>query len=708
MHGLLVLFLGMTAQDSMGMTTAGYWSYGRATVIEVDTVRNVYFLGVGGSVWGYWYAPGLTRILDLPLPYEMVTGLHYDAGSQRLYIAAGPLITVNLSRIDSPAVQSVYWTPGRVYDVTSRGDTVFLVDGDSLRVLDMTDPQSPQTLAVIGGKASYYPPFVDVEVWGTALYYASPTWLRVVDITDPASPVQTDSLQFMGHRLRVENGWLYTLDQGTSGHYVHGLDLTDPLHPVEAWTLTSGYLTSMDVRDTLLVVTHSDATGLKVYRLSNPTAPVFLGSAGEGVGLDVHLHETSAYIAAPTRGIVEINLTDPAAPVFLRATEDAPGALQALDQVGNLLYVGTDAGLYVLDVGDPANPALVGSLRDTVRGVQDVDVVGDYAYLCRGGNGLTVVNVTAPASPVVETTLLTGGGQILREAVALGTYLYVMDTGLDSLYILDLSTPFAPSVVGSVLWTWLQDMDLEGSLLYGVAWGDPFTGGVMSIWDLSSPTQPTMIVNVTGVGSIGRAVSTEGSLAYFAGENSGVILDVSDPANPAVVWSYNPSTTTQILVRKAWGKGHIAFFSQTDGLLRAFDVSDSSSPVEVGFYQHGTLPTDVVMDSIWMFVARGTWGLQVLAFPALAVAEGGASSRVSPEGLRVERVGNRVVLHLPRDGNGFRVRVLDGMGRQREIWNLQGVRGGRVERPLPPLPPGIYILRVEGARRTLSLRWFVP
>ncbi len=713
-----VLVIGaLSARDSLNMATVGYWSFGEARAVAVDTIRNVYFLGVGGSVVGYWYAPNLTRIVDLSFPYDQVTGLHYDAGSQRLYISAGPLITVDFTRLDSPVVQSVYWTPGRVFDATSRGDTVFLVDGDSVRILDMTDPAAPQEIAAIGGRWLIDPPYVDVEIWGNALYYASAKWVKVVDVTDPASPVFTDSLSHFGQRIRVSGGWLYVAGLGLLGTGLRGLDLSDPFHPVAAWQVTDlFYMTSLDVQESLLVVSMNGAppyNGVRVYRVNGSSPPTLLGSVTVQWAMDVRIHGTAAYLAASTLGLVAVNLADPSAPFVADQTDDAPGPLFSLRRVGNLLYMGTLAGLYIMDVSQPQAPALVGVLRDSlVFNVRDVEVVGSYAYLAQGGRGLGVVNVTNPAQPVVETVLNFGSGQAIRRAVAHGNALYVSDVYWDTLHVLDLSIPSAPArdTVFPGKWTGLG-LDPGRNLLYG-AGGNGVTG-VLAVWDVSVPLQPVLLNSVSGIGGNGLAVDGDGNLAYYAGQSHGIVLDVSDPAAPAMTWAYNPTTTGVVEVYEAYGRGHLGFFVQTDGRLRVFDASDSTAPVEVGYYlfshpsfpRGSEFPDDLEMDSIWVFVARRGWGLQVLEFPLLLVGEDAGGMRPA---LRLRRMGREVVVFTPREGGRYRVQVLDLLGRRRVDRWLHDRGEGRIRLTLPLLSPGVYLFRVEGEGAVLQQKWVVP
>ena len=110
---------------------------------------------------------------------------------------------------------------------------------------------------------------------------------------------------------------------------------------------------------------------------------------------------------------------------------------------GNYAYVADSGeGLRIIDVSAPAAPTETG-FYDTPGSAHGVAVAGNYAYVADIRGGLRIINVTDPAVPSEAGfyDMWSAGGV----AVA-GNYAYVADGG--SLRIIDVSDPVAPSETG--------------------------------------------------------------------------------------------------------------------------------------------------------------------------------------------------------------------------------------------------------------------
>jgi hypothetical protein len=86
------------------------------------------------------------------------------------------------------------------------------------------------------------------------------------------------------------------------------------------------------------------------------------------------------------------------------------------------------------------------------------------------------------------------------------------------------------------------------------------------------------------------------------------IIDVSNPSSPTEVgfldtpgWAYSVAVS-----------GSVAYVADGDGGLRVIDVSDPSNPVELGFYDTPGSPGDIVIEAGYAYVADGgSGGLRV-------------------------------------------------------------------------------------------------
>ncbi len=119
-----------------------------------------------------------------------------------------------------------------------------------------------------------------------------------------------------------------------------------------------------------------------------------------------------ALVASNRRGVVVIDVTDPAAPAEVAQFPDT-----GFDMVHTLAIEGDRAyladlvlgGLSVYDIADPAAPTLLGTYVDPGTGLEpgsiaflhDLQVVDGLAYLCYWGAGVVAVDTTAlPGGPV--------------------------------------------------------------------------------------------------------------------------------------------------------------------------------------------------------------------------------------------------------------------------------------------------------------------
>ena len=133
---------------------------------------------------------------------------------------------------------------------------------------------------------------------------------------------------------------------------------------------------------------------------------------------------------------------------------DLPGHVEEMQIVGQLLYaVSFQNGLYVLDISDPASPVEVGSL-DLPDNNTDLAVDGTTAYVIKqaapfsGGTNVFIVDVTNPAAPSLIGSVgePSGTTEDWNGVAAQGGTLYVTRRG--GMQIFDVSSPPFPVAQG--------------------------------------------------------------------------------------------------------------------------------------------------------------------------------------------------------------------------------------------------------------------
>jgi len=168
-----------------------------------------------------------------------------------------------------------------------------------------------------------------------------------------------------------------------------------------------------------------------------------------------------------------------------------------------------------------------------------------------------------------------------RSGIALsGDFAYVSG-GYGSLWILNVSDPTAPHIVGRFDTTDMsRTVAVSGSLIYMVAYGS-FDG--FWIIDVSDPQEP-YVVGRCSLSSTTLGIVLSGDYAYVPAGSHGLrILDVSEPLKPCEVGYWDGPLSTQDVALS----GNLAYVAQSDSDLYVVDVSEPLAPHAVG---HCSLP----------------------------------------------------------------------------------------------------------------------
>jgi len=118
--------------------------------------------------------------------------------------------------------------------------------------------------------------------------------------------------------------------------------------------------------------------------------------------------------------------------------------------------------------------------------------------------------------------------------------------------------------------------------------------------------------NVELLGQIGggtSAVAVQGTIAYIGVGFHLVILDVSTPANPLYL---GQTAALPGIVQDVAVVGRMAYIADGSGGLRIVDVSDLTSPSEVGAYDTSEAACDVAVVGSTAYVAAGESGLRII------------------------------------------------------------------------------------------------
>lgn len=255
--------------------------------------------------------------------------------------------------------------------------------------------------------------------------------------------------------------------------------------------------------------------------------------------------------------------------VNVEILSDFGGNAYDVEVVGDHAYLGQGQDLVVLNIADIHKPSEVGRII-TPSVVGAITVSGGYAYIADGNSGLSIVDITDPASPKLVGTYAGTYGNPAYSVVVSGHYAYVTNQFPGNLQIIDISDPSAPVLAGNYDLSGhgnANSLAISGNYAYVAASG-------LVILDISGPSpQPVSVYNDH---TYAVDVVVSGNYAYVADADKGlVILNVTYPASPTLIGSYvtgNYAGYTRIAV----SGNHV--YGGTYDSLSIIDVSDLTSP----------------------------------------------------------------------------------------------------------------------------------
>ncbi|MCU0484784.1 MAG: hypothetical protein MUC85_01610 [Anaerolineales bacterium] len=341
--------------------------------------------------------------------------------------------------------------------------------------------------------------------------------------------------------------------------------------------------------------------GLFVVNMIDPLHPQVVGFLSSPEN-DASLSLAGNWVlyGASQSGLRIMDVSDPANPIQL-GVFDSPGSANRAALYGSLAILADwTGGVRVVDISHPANPLEVGSFITRAADPIDLALAGRYAYVLNnsGVQALQVFDVADPANPVFMAGLDIPGEGLGLDVQDTHLYLAADDAGM---LVVDVSDPAHPVLAGSLDTAGrTQEVFVDGHLAY---LADGQAG--MLVVDILDPAHPVQLGSAAGAGYTWN-IAAAGAYAYTVGEVGFQVYDVSDPANPLIA-ANAPSAT---LWSRALALGlHTAYVSGWDGILRAIDISNPLSPVQVGTWSMPESITRVSLSGNVAWVAGDTGGL---------------------------------------------------------------------------------------------------
>ncbi|MAF27533.1 MAG: hypothetical protein CME07_06670 [Gemmatimonadetes bacterium] len=249
--------------------------------------------------------------------------------------------------------------------------------------------------------------------------------------------------------------------------------------------------------------------------------------------------------------------------------------------------LGTTTGLSVVNVTAPASPYETGFLPGATSTWRDIKTYGSYAYVTNeSSGGMAIVDLADPENPVHVGTYAgfnTAHNLYIDEARAL---CLIAGSNLSSggVRILSLANPLSPAPVGNWETEYCHDVVSLGDRLYASA----IYAARIYVVDISDPSSPSTIAsqgNYPNAFTHNAWMTADNNFVMTTDETNGAscrMWDVSALPTITQASSYRPNPTT--IPHNAHIDGNLAIISHYTIGVRIVDISDPYNIAEAGYY----------------------------------------------------------------------------------------------------------------------------
>ncbi|MBU1049943.1 hypothetical protein KKG90_07985 [Candidatus Bipolaricaulota bacterium] len=303
----------------------------------------------------------------------------------------------------------------------------------------------------------------------------------------------------------------------------------------------------------------SSTNGAGIYQLSVSSTLQLESIATynpSGYSLDIAIVGDMAYLVVGTKGLLILDVSDPADP-FEVGSHSTNGYAQAVAVSDHTAYVANRSeGVTLIDVSDPSRPVQIG-VFDTPGSAHSITIYNDLVLISDQRGGLQIARIQSDRALVAVSAIDTKG---YPAAIAIADPYALVAVGDAGIEIIDLSNPNTPASIGHLdLSGDASDIAVYGHLAY-VATG--YRG--VRIVDVAIPAVP---VEVGWISTTGEAIGVliSGSTLFVAEKTAGMsaysLLDALEPQLIAQVDT--PGEATAIAVRN----GYVYVADRQEGML---------------------------------------------------------------------------------------------------------------------------------------------
>ncbi|MBD3193196.1 MAG: hypothetical protein GF308_21360 [Candidatus Heimdallarchaeota archaeon] len=499
-----------------------------------------------------------------------------------------------------------------IYDLYLHENFAYLCTTDyGLVIINIINPHDPEVLEYgfhlkIGLGSS---PPRKIFVKGNYAYIGTSTDLFVVDVSDPTDPIQvgnfsnvrTTSLCLSDDYLYVGNRLNYSLDV---------FDVSDPTNITRISRVFFEFADTINdiILDQDLVYIAHDWQGLKILNSSNSENLTLINSYDvNNYVMDLFLAGNNLFLANYDGGLIILDISNPEELIKEGEYHDGGSVIGISGNLQvNLLVLADELdGLEWLDIQTLNNPV---ELAQTPIGGYSSNVIiqDNFAFVADNEEGLEIIALHNPSAPqeISQYKPLKNVGVV--DLAIKDSYAFLL-CSIPALYIIDISNPFLPIEVGMIA-EGGDFLEVSGNLAFIVS------GEKLKIIDITYPANPIHI-STYDYSNI-ENLFLHNQFAYIAQRYYGVkIVDFSDPTNLEIVGViHTTEIPTQDYPTSVFVQQHLAFVTDIQTGLLIFDISDKMAPQLVGSddsYSEEFIPEILVIQQL-AFIALEERGVEMI------------------------------------------------------------------------------------------------
>ncbi len=249
---------------------------------------------------------------------------------------------------------------------------------------------------------------------------------------------------------------------------------------------------------------------------------------------------------------------------------------------------------------------LVGQYTD--KAASDLKIRGDFAYVTDlSAKQLYILNITDPTTPTLVGSYTSPHSEATMVSL-IDQYAYVT-VGWSGFEVVDISNPAIPTKVGPTHDTPGYTKDIE--FANGYAFVAARESGVR-VYDVSDPANPVYVTTYS-TSAWATSMAIYGNYLYIGIEHSPNGFEVFDISNPAVQNRVGTISGTNSVFGIATDGDYVYHSGQWENTFNIVDVSNPSNPVRLGtgFPTHGD-PWGIAVVGNLAFLGERSYGLQVV------------------------------------------------------------------------------------------------